>query len=183
MLTKKSLSQYCLAPAGHTFQGQQIRTTQNIETVHLKQSLRLVPNDLLNSDPYSTLVARNSTKKIYESNIQVSCFTRKVQRKERNRTFKLKKKKKKSPQQYLFFIMISLVLKYSTDITIVNMLRCFLSFPNSFTIISLKSGSPIQESLAFMVIASLTFYEAHLPCTSMLTGFSTSIQKGEQTVK
>lgn len=51
---KNSLSQYCLAPAGHTFQRQEIRTTQTIETVHLKLSLQLVPNDLLNSDPYST---------------------------------------------------------------------------------------------------------------------------------
>jgi len=41
-------------------------------------------------------------------------------------------------QKYLFFIMISLLLKYSTNIIIVNMLNWFLSFPNSSTIISLK---------------------------------------------
>lgn len=52
--------------------------------------------------------------------------------------------------------MTSLLLKYSTNITIVNMLNCFLSFPNSFTIVSLKPGSPLREELAFMAIASLT---------------------------
>lgn len=48
------------------------------------------------------------------------------------------------------------VLKYSVDITIVNMLNCFLSFPNSFTIITLKPRSPIQEKLVSMPIASWT---------------------------
>ena len=37
--TKKGLSQYSLAVAGHGFQGQEIRTTQTIETMHWKQSV------------------------------------------------------------------------------------------------------------------------------------------------
>ena len=36
---KKGLSHYSLAVAGHGFQGQEIRTTQTIETMHLKQSV------------------------------------------------------------------------------------------------------------------------------------------------
>ena len=36
---KKCLSRYCLALAGHRVQGQEVRTTQTIETVHLKQSV------------------------------------------------------------------------------------------------------------------------------------------------
>lgn len=35
----KGLSQYNLAVAGHGFQGQEIRITQTIETMHLKQSV------------------------------------------------------------------------------------------------------------------------------------------------
>lgn len=53
-MLKRSLSQRCLASARYTFQGQEIRTTQTTETVHLKQSLQVVPSDLLNSDPYPT---------------------------------------------------------------------------------------------------------------------------------
>lgn len=79
-------------------------------------------------------------------------------------------------QKYVFFI-ISLFLKCSTNITVVDMLNCFQSFPHSFTINSLNPGSPIQEKLAFMAIASLTFYKSHLLCTSMLISFSTLIQK------
>ena len=36
---KKGLSHYSLAVAGHGFQGQEIRTTQTIETMHWKQSV------------------------------------------------------------------------------------------------------------------------------------------------
>lgn len=41
------------------------KTTLTIETVHLKQCLQSVPDDLLTPDLYSTLVARNSTANIY----------------------------------------------------------------------------------------------------------------------
>lgn len=68
LTTKKVYHSIALLLQGIHFKDE-IRTTQNIETVHLKQSLQLVPNDLLNSDPYSTLVARNSIANIYKSNI------------------------------------------------------------------------------------------------------------------
>lgn len=58
---KKTLSQYCLAPAWHRFQGHERRTTQTIQTF----CVQLVPDYLLTPGHYSTSVVRYLTAYMY----------------------------------------------------------------------------------------------------------------------